>query len=160
LSLGDGLVRAELTEHELSAGLGLDAGSAGLIEGHFAAHGADTEWRSWPLAGDLSIDTDAVGFLEAYVSQIDRASGRLKARLALTGSAAAPELGGELDVTGAQLDAYQIALSLRDLNFHARLSGNTLDLDGTASCGPDTLEPYRLGAGDYELDFDIEGFEV
>jgi translocation and assembly module TamB len=137
LSLGDGLVRAELTEHELSAGLGLDAGNAGLIEGHFSAHGADTEWRSWPLAGELSIDTDAVGFLEAYVSQIDRASGRLNAKLALTGTAAAPELGGELDVTGAQLDAYQIALSLRDLNFHARLSGSTLNLDGTASCGPD-----------------------
>ena len=29
LSLGDGPVRAELTEHDLSAGLGLDAGSAG-----------------------------------------------------------------------------------------------------------------------------------
>jgi translocation and assembly module TamB len=137
LSLGDGLVRAELTEHDLSAGLGLDAGSAGLIEGHLSAHGNDASWRGWPLTGDLSIETDAVGFLEAYVSQIDRASGRLKAKLALTGSVEAPEFGGELDVTGAQLDAYQIALSLRDLNFHARLSGNTLDLDGSASCGPD-----------------------
>ena len=137
LSLGDGLVRAELTEHDLSAGLGLDAGKAGLIEGHLTAHGDDASWRGWPLTGDLSIETDAVGFLEAYVSQIDRASGRLKAKLALSGSVDAPELGGELDVTGGQLDAYQIALSLRDLNFHARLAGNTLDLDGSANCGPD-----------------------
>lgn len=137
LSLGDGLVRAELTEHDLSAGLGLDAGSAGLIEGHLTAHGNDISWRSWPLTGDLSIETEAVGFLEAYISQIDRASGRLKAKLALSGSVDAPELGGELDVTGAQLDAYQIALSLRDLNFHARLAGNTLDLEGGANCGPD-----------------------
>jgi beta-galactosidase len=30
---------------------------------------------------------------------------------------------------------------------------------GTASCGPDTLERYRIGPGDYVLDFDIEGFE-
>ncbi len=30
---------------------------------------------------------------------------------------------------------------------------------GTASCGPDTLERYRIGPGDYALDFDIEGFE-
>ena len=30
---------------------------------------------------------------------------------------------------------------------------------GTASCGPDTLERYRIGAGEYALDFDIEGFE-
>jgi len=137
LSLGDGLVRAELTEHELSAGLGLDAGSAGLIEGHFEARGADTHWRDWPLAGELKLDTDAVGFLEAYVSQIDRASGRLHAQLALTGSAAAPRLNGELEVSGAKLDAYEIALSLRDLNFHARLTDDRLDIDGAASCGPD-----------------------
>ena len=26
---------------------------------------------------------------------------------------------------------------------------------GTGSCGPDTLEPYRIGAGDYRLDFEI-----
>ena len=137
LNLGDGLVRAELTEHDLSAGLGLDAGNAGLIEGHLTAHGNDAAWRAWPLTGDLSIETDAVGFLEAYVSQIDRASGRLKANLALSGSVDAPVIGGELDVTGAQLDAYQIALSLRDLNFHARLTGTTLDLEGAANCGPD-----------------------
>jgi beta-galactosidase len=31
---------------------------------------------------------------------------------------------------------------------------------GTASCGPDTLEAYRLGPGEYELTFDIEGFEI
>ncbi len=30
---------------------------------------------------------------------------------------------------------------------------------GTASCGPDTLERYRIGPGDYALDFDIVGFE-
>jgi beta-galactosidase len=29
---------------------------------------------------------------------------------------------------------------------------------GSASCGPDTLERYRIGAGEYALDFDIEGF--
>ncbi len=30
---------------------------------------------------------------------------------------------------------------------------------GTASCGPDALERYRIGPGEYELIFDIEGFE-
>jgi translocation and assembly module TamB len=143
LNLGDGLVRAELSEHDLSAGLGLDAGSAGLIEAHLQAHApggagsSDVPWRDWPLTGDVKLDSDAVGFAEAYVSQIDRASGRLHAQMALTGSAAAPQLNGELSVTGAQLDAYQVALSLRELNFHARLSDDTLQIDGAANCGPD-----------------------
>src|SRR6185437_1758509 len=30
---------------------------------------------------------------------------------------------------------------------------------GTASCGPDTLERYRIGPGAYELAFEMEGFE-
>jgi beta-galactosidase len=30
---------------------------------------------------------------------------------------------------------------------------------GAASCGPDTLDRYRIGPGEYELTFDIEGFE-
>jgi beta-galactosidase len=30
---------------------------------------------------------------------------------------------------------------------------------GTASCGPDTLDRYKLAAGDYELTFDIEPLE-
>jgi translocation and assembly module TamB len=137
LNLGNGLVRAELTQSDLTAGLGLDAGAAGVIEGHLAAHGADSHWRDWPLTGGLKLDTDAVGFIEAYVSQIDRASGRLSATLALSGSAAAPLISGDLAVTGAQLDAYQVALSLRDLNFHARLVDDTLNLDGEAACGPD-----------------------
>ena len=27
---------------------------------------------------------------------------------------------------------------------------------GTASCGPDTLEPYKIAAGDHVLNFDIQ----
>jgi translocation and assembly module TamB len=137
LNLGDGLVQAELTEHDLTAGLALDAGPAGRIDGHLSAHGEDVAWRDWPLSGELKIDTDALGYIDSYVSQIDRASGRLSAQLALTGTANAPQLGGEVNVSGAALDAYQINLSLRELNFHARLAGNTLTLEGTANCGPD-----------------------
>jgi translocation and assembly module TamB len=137
LSLGDGLVRAELSEHELSAGLGLDAGQSGLIEAHLEAHGSDKHWSEWPLTGELKLTTDAVGFLEAYISQIDRASGRLQAQLALSGTAAGPQLSGELAVSDGRLDAYQIALSLRDLSFRAKLADDTLTIDGAANCGPD-----------------------
>jgi translocation and assembly module TamB len=137
LNLGDGEVKAELTEHDLTAGMALDAGAAGRIDGHLSAHGEDTVWHDWPLKGELKLDTDAVGYIDSYVSQIDKASGRLSAQLALAGTWAAPELGGEVQVSGASLDAYQINLSLRELNFHARLADNTLSLEGAANCGPD-----------------------
>jgi translocation and assembly module TamB len=137
LNLGDGSVLAELSEQDLTASLALDAAAAGRIDGHLSAHGETALWRDWPLTGELKLDTDALGYIDSYVSLIDRASGRLRAQLALAGTAAAPQLSGEVNVTGAQLDAYQINLSLRELSFHARLADNTLQLQGAANCGPD-----------------------
>lgn len=138
LQLGTGKVEASLNQSALTASLALDAGSAGNISGHLEAHGGDdTPWRDWPMSGELRAETTAVGFIDSYVSRIDRASGRLAAQLTLAGTAAAPELSGDLRLSDAQLDAYQINLSLRDLNFDAHLRGNSLAVKGDANAGSD-----------------------
>jgi autotransporter translocation and assembly factor TamB len=98
--------------------LSLDAQAAGHIAGKFTAHGTDDDWHVWPLSGQLAIETTALGYVSAYVGQVDRASGRLdRAVESVTGNAAPPRLDGELKLINATLDAYQINLSLRDLNF-------------------------------------------
>lgn len=137
LDLGNGVVEAELSEHEFSGTLALDAGVAGNIAGSISGRGSNQAWRDWPLTGQLKIETDAVGFLDSWVSQIDRASGRLSAQLTLAGTAAQPQLAGELKISDGQLDAYQINLSLRDLNFNAHLADTTLMFAGSANAGPD-----------------------
>jgi translocation and assembly module TamB len=137
LDLGNGTVTARVDEHELSAQLSLDAQAAGRIAGKFTAHGAGDEWQAWPLDGELSIETTAIGYVSAYVGQIDRASGRVNAQLHVTGTLASPRLDGQLQLMHAMLDAYQINLSLRDVNFIAKLTDDTLSLDGSALAGPD-----------------------
>src|SRR5579863_6378137 len=57
LDLGNGAVDAALNEHEFSATLALDAGSTGRIAGSIRGHGNAGAWRTWPLTGELAIDT-------------------------------------------------------------------------------------------------------
>jgi translocation and assembly module TamB len=137
LELGDGTVAAEIRQRDLYGELALDAKTAGHIDGKFSAHGSDDNWRAWPMEGELSMETTALGYVSAYVGQVDRASGRLNAQLKVAGSAEQPHLTGELKLTHATLDAYQINLSLREVNFTARLTDNALGIEGSALAGPD-----------------------
>jgi translocation and assembly module TamB len=137
LDLGNGTVTAQISEHELTGDLALDAGESGSMTGKISAHGAQEDWHDWPLTGELGLDTHALGYISAYVSPIDRASGRVTGQLTLSGSAASPRLAGELRVINGQLDAYQINLSLREVNFTASLAEDTLSLEGSALAGPD-----------------------
>ena len=137
LDLGTGTVGAQMNQHELTGELALDAGDSGRIAGKFSARGFEADWHDWPLTGELALDTHSLGFVSAYVSPIDRARGRVTGQLTLAGSAGAPRLAGELKLIDAQLDAYQINLSLRDVNFTARLADDTLMVEGTALAGPD-----------------------
>ncbi len=137
LDLGTGTITGQINEHELTGDLALDAGDAGSMAGKLSARGLEADWHDWPLTGALELDTHALGFISAYVPPIDRARGRVTGKLALSGSAAAPRLSGELKVIDGQLDAYQINLSLREVNFTARLADDTLTIDGAALAGPD-----------------------
>ena len=137
LQLGNGTVNGQITGRELTGELALDAGAAGSITGHLRASGLEANWHDWPLTGQLALDTQALGFISAYVSPIDRASGRVTGQLALAGTAASPRLSGALNVIDGKLDAYQINLSLREVNFSARLNDDTLTLEGSTLAGPD-----------------------
>jgi translocation and assembly module TamB len=135
--LGTGTIGAQMTEHEISGELALEAGDSGRIAGKISAQGLAADWHDWPLTGELALDTHSLGFVSAYVSPIDRARGRVTGVLTLAGSAGAPRLAGELKLIDGQLDAYQINLSLREVNFTARLTDDTLLIEGTALAGPD-----------------------
>jgi translocation and assembly module TamB len=89
------------------------------------------------MSGELKVETTAIAFVDSFISQIDRASGRLVAQLTLGGTPAVPELSGDLHLSDAELDAYQINLSLRELNFDAQLRENTLAIKGEADAGSD-----------------------
>jgi translocation and assembly module TamB len=136
-SLGAGKVQAGMDAAGLTASVALDAGADGSVVGHLQARSTDEPWRNWPLTGDLRLQTRSLGFIDSYVAEIDRVSGQLNADLALSGTPAALGLNGELKVSGAEVDAYQINLALRNLNLDARLRDDALRLEGSADAGND-----------------------
>jgi translocation and assembly module TamB len=135
--LGNGSLQAALGAAGLNASLLLDAGAAGSITGRITARNDGGAMGAWPMDGALQLQTHALGFIDSYVAQVDRVSGQLDANLTLGGRLAAPALNGELKLTGAEVDAYQINLALRELNFVARLNGPLLQLAGSAAAGAD-----------------------
>ena len=136
-SLGAGSVQAMLDGGGLNASVALDAGAEGSITGRLAARRNSEQWRAWPLSGELRLQTQSLGFIDSYVAQVDRVSGQLNANLTLAGTLAALGLNGELKVSNAEVDAYQINLALRELNFDARLKDTVLQLEGSTRAGAD-----------------------
>ncbi len=136
-SLGTGNMRAKLDEGGLTASVGLDAGTGGNIAGHLDARNDGGELRAWPLKGDVRLQTHSLGFIDSYVAQVDRVAGQLDANVQLDGTLAALNLNGDLKLTDAEVDAYQINLSLRELNFEARLKDSVLQLNGSTRAGAD-----------------------
>ncbi len=136
-SLGTGSVALDLKDTGLAASVMLDAGNSGRINGSATARSNGPDWRDWPLRGQLDLESDALNIIDSYVTQVDRASGRINADLLLGGTLGMVQLDGTLKVSDAQIDAYQINLALRDLNFEARLHDNRLTLTGSATAGVD-----------------------
>jgi translocation and assembly module TamB len=136
-NLGNGDVQLTLDAAGLVGSVGLDAGAAGNIVGKAQARGPGSISGNWPLQGELKLETHSLGFIDSYVAQVDRVSGQLNANLTLGGTLGAPQLNGELRLSNAEVDAYQVNLALRELNFVARLNGPVLQLDGSARAGAD-----------------------
>jgi translocation and assembly module TamB len=136
-ALGAGRVQAGLDGTGLALQVSLDAGTGGSIEGQLHATRTTADWPQWPLEGALKLQTHSLGFIDSYVAQVDRVAGQLAANLAISGNFGAPQFNGELDVSHAEVDAYQVNLALREVNFAARLHDNVLQLEGSANAGAD-----------------------
>ena len=139
LDLGSGRFSVDLLPAGLDGQMLLDAGGAGRLEARLATRRPTprASWRDWSLDGELRADSAAVGFLDSYLTEIDRVTGRLHAGLRFGGTLASPLLNGELRVSNGELDAYQINLALREVNFSAVLRDNTLTIEGSGNAGVD-----------------------
>ena len=134
-SLGNGSVRAELNAAGLHSQVALDAAAQGSVSGQLEARSNGGDWGSWPISGALQLQTQALGFIDSYVGQVDRVSGRLDTQVTLGGHLSAPTLDGVLKISDGQVDAYQLNLALRELNLTARLHDTTLNLEGSVKAG-------------------------
>jgi translocation and assembly module TamB len=139
MSFGSGEVVAIARPDALDLDASLDAGSSGNLKAAMRADRTVGEWRDHPISGSLDMTTDGLGLLDIYIGGIDRASGRLTTKVNVAGTLGAPTVDGLLQLRGAQIDIFQVNLSLRDLTMDARFDTNQLELTGHSTLGGETM---------------------
>ncbi|MEO8306418.1 MAG: translocation/assembly module TamB domain-containing protein [Pseudomonadota bacterium] len=140
MALGSGRVDATVTQDAFEAKVSLDAAESGNIRGELSGQRTGDEWRDYPIKGSLVATTDALGLLDVYLGSIDRATGRLSTNISIAGTLGKPEINGQLQLREAQLDVYQINLSLRDLSLDAKFNAENLEISGHSSFGAGTAK--------------------
>ena len=136
LSLGTGTVEATATADAFQARIALDGGTTGDITGRLNGERNAGDWRDYPIRGQVSAQADDVlGLLDMYVGGIDKASGQFTGLADIRGTLGHPQWDGQLELTGASIDVYQVGLALRDLTLKAKLNTESLDLSGQSRMG-------------------------
>jgi translocation and assembly module TamB len=135
MPLGSGSVTALATTDGFSAQVELDAGDSGHIRGQLTGQRNTEDWRDHPIRGSLEASTTGLGLLDIYVGGIDRASGRIATNVNIGGTLGTPSVDGTLQLREAQIDVYQVNLSLRALQLDARFNASALELSGQTQVG-------------------------
>ena len=135
MALGTGSVDAAATLDGFSAKVELDAGDSGHIRGQLTGQRNTEDWRDHPIRGSLEASTTGLALLDIYVGGIDRASGRLATNVNIAGTLGTPSIEGTLQLREAQIDVYQVNLSLRALQLDARFDAKALELSGQTKVG-------------------------
>ncbi len=135
MSLGSGGVNGRASPEAFELQVGLDAGDAGRITGQINGQRNGGDWRGYPIKGSLAATTTGLGVLDIYVGGIDKASGRLTTDVSIAGTLGQPQIEGTLQLRDAQIDVYQVNLSLRGLSMDARFDASALDLSGKTQIG-------------------------
>jgi len=138
MSLGSGGVTARASANAFEVQVGLDAGEAGRITGQLTGQRNGNDWRDYPVTGSLAATTTGLAVLDIYVGGIDKASGRLTTDVSIAGTLGQPQIAGTLQLRDAQIDVYQVNLSLRGLSMDARFDASALDLSGQTKIGEGT----------------------
>ena len=87
------------------------------------------------LSGSLRAEVHELGLIPLFVAEVDRVEGALTTQFNLSGTARAPNFDGTVHLDAQAIDLYRINLQLRDTLLTAKLSGNTLNLDGDTHAG-------------------------
>lgn len=96
-----------------------------------------TGWDQWsPLAGELSLDTDELTWLELFSPDIVEPTGRLTGRISIGGTREQPELGGQARLAEFSTEIPALAITLRSGNLQLdALADGTAKIRGNVRSG-------------------------
>lgn len=131
-----------------------------------------TGWDAWsPLAGEIALDTDELTWMELFSPDIVEPTGRLSGRIALAGTRAQPQLGGQARLADFSTELPALAITLRDGNVQldaladgtAKIHGSVRSASSAGNPGNGVLSiDGSLGwqGDDTPLVLDVRGTDV
>ena len=140
LNLGTGGLGATATPERINFSFGVQAFTDTFL---FANATIDRRTTSAladsPLVGDFRARAADANILPIMFPDIDHAAGLLTANGTVSGTLAAPQVNGRIELANGEFDSYRVNLALRQLNLVANLAGNGLDFNGKGLAGEGEL---------------------
>ncbi|MGH8177384.1 MAG: translocation/assembly module TamB domain-containing protein [Steroidobacter sp.] len=141
LNLGNGGLAATATAERINFSFGVQAFSDTFMYANAQLLRRNSnDVLNMPLTGDLRARAADANILPLMFPEIDHAAGLLTANAAFTGSLAAPEVSGRVELANGELDSYRVNFALRDLGLIADLASNGLDFRGSGRAGDGRLD--------------------
>jgi translocation and assembly module TamB len=136
LTLGEEHVELNATPEGFTGVLKIRATEKTFVDANVAlTRLPDRALSDQTLTGALRAEVHELGLIPLFVTQVDRVDGTLTTQFQLSGTPRAPNFDGAVQLKAQAIDLYQINLQLRDTLLTAKLSGNTLDVDGATHAG-------------------------
>lgn len=130
IDLGSGRVDLYAEPDRLRADIELKIAESTHIAGNaLAERHPGVDLLSSPLHGTLSCESSVLTALPLLVPEIDRAIGRLDARLKLGGTLGEPQFDGEFHVRDGRFELYRTNLVLANVNLDGKFIGDELKFD-------------------------------
>ncbi|HZX77621.1 translocation/assembly module TamB domain-containing protein [Lysobacter sp.] len=136
LSYDNLVLDATFDPRRINAELDTAFNSGGRIQARIT-----TGWDDYaPLAGELSVNTSELVWLELFSPDIMEPKGRLDARITLAGTRARPQLGGQARLSDFTTEIPSLAIVLEDGDVRLdALPDGTARIDGQVRSGEGTL---------------------
>jgi len=141
----------------LATGIASGDGDSGRLNARIA-----TGWdAAAPLSGEIALDTKGLTWLELFSPDIVDPTGTLSGRISLSGTRAAPALGGQARLTGfrAEVPSLNIVLEQGDVRMNALPDGSAR-ITGAVRSGAGTLNvdgSLNWRGGDTPLIINLRG---
>lgn len=129
----------------------LELDSRATADGHLRAEMelADPDAADGALRGTFDLLLPDISAVDGFSDQVIAAQGRIEGALRLSGTRAAPEIDGQLELTGLAAQIPALGLKLHDGTLRARRdTGDAIALEGSLGLGEGVLEL----AGDLQRD--------
>ncbi|WP_449434929.1 translocation/assembly module TamB domain-containing protein [Pseudomonas putida] len=89
-----------------------------------------------PLTGDFRLSGLELSVARPFVPMVERLAGQLNGSGQLSGTLLAPQVNGNLRLSGGEISGGELPISLQDLSLQAAIAGEQVQLDGGWRSGP------------------------